>query len=957
MKIDGVDIEQIKKEIKKANKAVKDAFNPNDITGIKINGIEVVIKDIKGYSKEIEKLVAKKEQLNKFKNNDLENQISLPKINSARKVEENNENASLPNDIDNNVQIEPKEKSLNLWDVLKQKIQAVKPCIETFRASLFSLGSNKELELIKYKISEIEEKLQNAKEGKIHLSTKEVIETEAELEKLNSKKRETEDSGKGNAFSNMLGSIKKIMPNLGTVSGVISKIKDKFGQWGSGLKNGLSHIFSYIGSLISVHGILSKLGSFSSNWLSSQNSEAQQLSANIEYMKYSMGSIFAGAIQYVINLVYQLMKAMQSVVYAFSGVNIFAKATATSMKNTAGSAKSMSRSLDGIHNEINNVSNDTSVGGGNPAISSPDIDLSQIDNQMSPLAQKLYDFFKPLKESWDVYGPELLGQIKMAAGQTGYMISSVWGSFENIITNGTIYTSLELIFSIIGNIAEKFANAWNYNGNGDVIVQSLANAFNNLLGAIDNVVKNDTFQEFLNNCSDKFKIIAEKIESIDWQPMVDALTNIGATIGSVALDVLSGLVEIFKFFVEHPDIAGIIANIAISLLALGSVISVISGILKLYEITESISKILKISILTIISTIGAIILVVTGVVSAISSFISILTEGFSWLKEIIMLVGIAITAIGTIILGAPAMIAIIVATIVAIIANAIILIKEHGEMIWTFVSNIGNAIWNFIINVCSIIQNIIINFILILVERIVAFFTAIWEIISLALESIKTIWNLIWENMKNKVLEIWQNIKTSITEKIDTLKNNVSNILNNISTIWTSIFSSIKTSTTNIFNGIWEFLKGIINNILGGIEGMANGVVKGINTVINAMNKLKFNIPDWVPELGGKTFGFNIPNVNMVSLPRLKTGSVLYEETAFIGGEYSGARSNPEIVSPVNLIYETQKRAIEDSNFGEAAGDMYFTVKVGDNVIGEVCLDSLRRIKRQTGKEIEVLCS
>ena len=36
---------------------------------------------------------------------------------------------------------------------------------------------------------------------------------------------------------------------------------------------------------------------------------------------------------------------------------------------------------------------------------------------------------------------------------------------------------------------------------------------------------------------------------------------------------------------------------------------------------------------------------------------------------------------------------------------------------------------------------------------------------------------------------------------------------------------------------------------------------------------------------------------------------------------------------------------------------MYFTVKVGDNVIGEVCLDSLRRIKRQTGKEIEVLCS
>ena len=214
-----------------------------------------------------------------------------------------------------------------------------------------------------------------------------------------------------------------------------------------------------------------------------------------------------------------------------------------------------------------------------------------------------------------------------------------------------------------------------------------------------------------------------------------------------------------------------------------------------------------------------------------------------------------------------------------------------------------------------------------------------------------------FENIKVTIINVWNTIKEKTSETIENIKGFISNGLNIIKEKWTGIFNDIKTTTSNIFNGIWGFLKGIINNILGGIESMANGVVKGINTVINAMNKLKFNIPDWVPELGGKTFGFNIPNVNMVSLPRLKTGSVLYEETAFIGGEYSGARSNPEIVSPVNLIYETQKRAIEDSNFGEAAGDMYFTVKVGDNVIGEVCLDSLRRIKRQTGKEIEVLCS
>ena len=864
-----VDIESVKNVAKKLEKNLKDVFNPNDISGLKINGIEVVIKDITGYSKAIEKLVAKKEQLNKFKKNDLENQVSLSKIDGAKENNVNNGNEIVEKEIDNNAQIEPKQKSLNLWDILKQKIQAIKPCIENFRASLSSLSSNKELELIKYKISEVEEKLQNAKEGKIYLSTKEIIETEAELTRINREKKEFESSGKGNAFAGILNSVKKIMPSLSSVSGVITKIKDRITQWGSGFKNGLSHVFNYLGSLISVQGILSRLGSFSNNWLSSQNSEAQQLTANIEYMKYSMGSVFAGAIQYVINLVYQLMKAMQSVVYAFSGVNIFAKDTSTSMKNTAGSAKSTSRSLAGIHNEINNVSSDTSAGAGSSSISSPDIDLSQIDNQMSPLAQKLYNFFKPLKESWDIYGPELLGQMHMTASQTGYMISSVWGSFENIITNGTIYTSLELIFSIIGNIAEKFANAWNYNGNGDAIVQSLANAFNNLLGAIDNVIKSEGFQEFLNNCSDKFRIIAEKIESIDWQPLVDALTNIGTTVGGVALDILSGFVEIFKFFVENPGIAEII---------LGIVIAIKAGI-EVYEAFQKVHELMK----------------------------------YAQDKEILT----------------------IISSTAAKIAHWMIMTAMEAATI-----AVTAATWLF--NAALTVLTSPITWVILAIGALIA-------IIVLCIKN--------WEEIKEGVINVWNTIKEKTSETIENIKSFISNGLNIIKEKWTGIFNDIKTTTSNIFNGIWGFLKGIINNILGGIEGMANGVVKGINTMINAMNKLKFNIPDWVPELGGKTFGFNIPNINMVSLPRLKTGSVLYEETAFIGGEYSGARSNPEIVSPVNLIYETQKRAIEDSNFGEAAGDMYFTVKVGDNVIGEVCLDSLRRIKRQTGKEIEVLCS
>ena len=51
------------------------------------------------------------------------------------------------------------------------------------------------------------------------------------------------------------------------------------------------------------------------------------------------------------------------------------------------------------------------------------------------------------------------------------------------------------------------------------------------------------------------------------------------------------------------------------------------------------------------------------------------------------------------------------------------------------------------------------------------------------------------------------------------------------------------------------------------------------------MNNLSFEIPDWVPEFGGKTFGFSIPTLSTVSLPRLATGGIVDGATPLIAGE------------------------------------------------------------------------
>ena len=168
-------------------------------------------------------------------------------------------------------------------------------------------------------------------------------------------------------------------------------------------------------------------------------------------------------------------------------------------------------------------------------------------------------------------------------------------------------------------------------------------------------------------------------------------------------------------------------------------------------------------------------------------------------------------------------------------------------------------------------------------EKAVEIWGKIKEFISSAIE--KVVWGNVWGTIKTTVTNIWDGIKSRITDTVNGIKTGISNALNTIKTTWNNIWTSLKTTVTNIFNGIWSTIKGVINSILGGIEGMANGVIKGINKVIGAMNGLKFDVPDWVPVMGGKTFGFDIKELSEVKIPRLANGGITTGSTLANIGE------------------------------------------------------------------------
>ena len=95
----------------------------------------------------------------------------------------------------------------------------------------------------------------------------------------------------------------------------------------------------------------------------------------------------------------------------------------------------------------------------------------------------------------------------------------------------------------------------------------------------------------------------------------------------------------------------------------------------------------------------------------------------------------------------------------------------------------------------------------------------------------------------------------------------------------------MKSSFEGLFGGIKKIVTGIIQifkgdfkngimNVFGGLKDILlapfNALVSGINSLIRGVNRIRFDVPDWVPGFGGKKFGFNIPQI-----PRLAVGGIV----------------------------------------------------------------------------------
>ena len=280
----------------------------------------------------------------------------------------------------------------------------------------------------------------------------------------------------------------------------------------------------------------------------------------------------------------------------------------------------------------------------------------------------------------------------------------------------------------------------------------------------------------------------------------------------------------------------------------------------------------------------------------------------SWLIETLApYVSQVFETIGTIVGGLVAVFSTVVTTIFEVLGNLIDFIvavftgdwkgaweaiKNHFKIIWDGIGKLLTAAWNLIKDTIS------------------GAIGLIKTQIETYLGAIKDTWEKIWGGIKDFASTLWNGIKENISEKIEAVKSGLSTALDAIKEKWDAIWAGLKTVVTDIFDGIWTNIKGTINSILGGIESMANGVVRGINKVINAMNGLSFDIPDWIPGMGGKTFGFSIPTMSEINIPKLAQGGYVKANTpqlAMIGDN----RHQGEVVAPEDKLLEMAMKAAE----------------------------------------------
>ena len=161
------------------------------------------------------------------------------------------------------------------------------------------------------------------------------------------------------------------------------------------------------------------------------------------------------------------------------------------------------------------------------------------------------------------------------------------------------------------------------------------------------------------------------------------------------------------------------------------------------------------------------------------------------------------------------------------------------------------------------------------------------------------------EKTGGKLHGIIEFIKSSVTGAFTFIKDFIGNAMAAIKKIFTGIVKFLSGAFTSDWDKAWEGIKDIFDGISTAIKGTwasaINAIIRALNWLIDKANKISFTVPGWVPGLGGKHIGVNIPKINELQIPKLAQGAVIppnREFMAVLGDQKHGTN----IEAPLDTI-------------------------------------------------------
>ena len=160
---------------------------------------------------------------------------------------------------------------------------------------------------------------------------------------------------------------------------------------------------------------------------------------------------------------------------------------------------------------------------------------------------------------------------------------------------------------------------------------------------------------------------------------------------------------------------------------------------------------------------------------------------------------------------------------------------------------------------------------------------AFMELLGVLIEYIQLFWDnylkapLQWiiEHVLPMLQPILEDLGKQVKLAVDIIADVITTMIKVIKGVFAILGDLIRGDWKKLWEDAKQIFKDIVNGILSIAETMANGLVDAINRMVQSINSIKFDVPDWIPGLGGKSFGgFNIPEVPRVTLPRLANGGI-----------------------------------------------------------------------------------